>query len=45
MSRTPMTASGAQRLREELQQLKSVERPRIITATSIPRSFTPMRKL
>ena len=32
MSRTPMTVIGAQRLRDELQQLKSVERPKIITA-------------
>ncbi len=30
MNRAPMTAQGAQRLREELERLKSVERPRII---------------
>ena len=30
MNRAPMTAQGAQRLREELERLKSVERPKII---------------
>lgn len=32
MNRIPMTAKGAQRLRRQLEQLKSVERPRIIQA-------------
>jgi len=30
MKRTPMTAKGAERLRAEVERLKSVERPRII---------------
>ena len=30
MTKTPMTVSGAQKLREELQNLKTVARPRII---------------
>lgn len=30
--RAPMTAKGAQRLREELDQLKSVKRPAVISA-------------
>ena len=32
MNRTPMTAKGAQRLRQQLDRLKSVERPKIIQA-------------
>ena len=32
MNRIPMTAKGAQRLREQLSQLKSVERPKVIQA-------------
>lgn len=32
MNRIPMTAKGAQRLRRQLEELKSVERPRIIQA-------------
>ena len=34
MEKTPMTAAGAQALRDELDKLKSVERPRIIQAIS-----------
>ena len=32
MSQYPMTAEGAQKLREELQELKTVRRPQIIEA-------------
>ena len=32
MSRAPLTLNGAQRLRDELDQLKSVKRPEIINA-------------
>ena len=38
MNRIPMTAKGAQRLRRQLGELKSVERPRIIRAISEARS-------
>ncbi len=37
-SRTPMTAIGAQKLREELQRLKNTERPRIIQAIAEARA-------
>lgn len=36
--RTPMTANGAQKLREELQRLKNTERPRIIQAIAEARA-------
>ncbi|HYY16176.1 MAG TPA: transcription elongation factor GreA [Gammaproteobacteria bacterium] len=38
MSRSPMTTLGAQRLREELQRLKTRDRPRIIQAIAEARS-------
>jgi transcription elongation factor GreA len=38
MTRKPMTSKGAERLREELKRLKSVERPRIIQAISEARA-------
>ena len=38
MNRIPMTAKGAQRLRRQLDKLKSVERPRIIRAIAEARS-------
>ena len=38
MNRIPMTAKGAQRLRRQLDELKSVERPRIIRAIAEARS-------
>jgi transcription elongation factor GreA len=38
MSRSPMTTLGAQRLREELQRLKTHDRPRIIQAIAEARS-------
>jgi transcription elongation factor GreA len=38
MAKTPITIRGAELLRAELQRLKSVERPRIITAIAEARS-------
>jgi transcription elongation factor GreA len=38
MIKTPMTLTGAQKLREELQYLKAVERPRIIQAIAEARA-------
>ena len=38
MSKSPMTAKGVERLREQLTQLKSVERPRIIEAIAEARA-------
>ena len=38
MNRKPMTTKGAERLREELKRLKSVERPRIIQAIAEARA-------
>jgi transcription elongation factor GreA len=38
MTRKPLTSKGAERLREELKRLKSVERPRIIQAIAEARA-------
>ncbi len=38
MSKVPLTVKGAERLRAELHQLKSVERPRVIAAIAEARS-------
>ncbi|MCI0749756.1 MAG: transcription elongation factor GreA [Nevskiales bacterium] len=38
MSKTPLTRRGADRLREELKRLKSVERPRIVKAIAEARA-------
>ena len=38
MSKSPMTAKGVERLREQLTRLKSVERPRIIEAIAEARA-------
>lgn len=38
MSKVPITATGAQRLREQLKQLKSVDRPRITQAIAEARA-------
>jgi transcription elongation factor GreA len=38
MIKTPMTVIGAQKLREELQHLKAVERPRVIQAIAEARA-------
>lgn len=44
MSRTPLTVQGAQRLRNELQKLKSVDRPRIINAIAEARAHGDLRE-
>lgn len=44
MTKVPLTASGAQRLREELQRLKAVERPRIINAIAEARAHGDLRE-
>jgi transcription elongation factor GreA len=38
MNKTPMTVAGAQKLRDELQQLKTVARPRVIQAIAEARA-------
>jgi transcription elongation factor GreA len=38
MNKTPLTIAGAEKLRAELQQLKSVERPKVIAAIAEARS-------
>ena len=38
MSKSPMTAKGAERLREQLTRLKTIERPRIIEAIAEARA-------
>ena len=42
--RAPMTLNGAQRLREELDQLKSVKRPEIINAISEARAHGDLKE-
>lgn len=44
MIKSPMTAAGAQHLREELQRLKTVERPRIITAIAEARALGDLKE-
>jgi transcription elongation factor GreA len=44
MKRSPMTVRGAQRLREELQRLRSVERPRIIAAIKEARGHGDLKE-
>lgn len=44
MSRTPLTTEGAQKLRGELQKLKSVDRPRIINAIAEARAHGDLRE-
>ena len=38
MSKVPLTVAGAERLREELHRLKTVERPSVIAAIAEARS-------
>lgn len=38
MNKIPLTVNGAERLRAELQQLKTIERPKVITAIQDARS-------
>ena len=44
MNRVPMTALGAIKLREELEHLKSVERPRIIQAIAEARAHGDLKE-
>ncbi|MFA6302933.1 MAG: transcription elongation factor GreA [Legionella sp.] len=44
MSKHPMTAKGAEALREELQRLKSVERPRIVQAVAEARAHGDLKE-
>lgn len=44
MQKHPMTAKGAERLREELKHLKSVERPRIINAIAEAREHGDLKE-
>jgi transcription elongation factor GreA len=44
MKRVPMTAPGAQRLRAELEQLKSVKRPAIIAAIAEARAHGDLKE-
>ncbi|RMD78866.1 MAG: transcription elongation factor GreA [Gammaproteobacteria bacterium] len=43
-TRTPITAQGAERLRQELQRLKSVERPQVIRAIAEARAHGDLRE-
>ena len=42
--KVPMTVAGAERLREELQELKSVARPRVIAAIAEARAHGDLRE-
>lgn len=44
MSRTPLTARGAEMLREELKQLKSVERPKVVEAIATARAHGDLKE-
>jgi len=44
MNRAPMTVRGAERLREELQHLKSVRRPNVIKAIAEARAHGDLRE-
>ncbi len=44
MNKTPMTAQGAQRLREELQRRKSEDRPRITAAIAEARAHGDLKE-
>jgi transcription elongation factor GreA len=44
VSRIPLTTTGAQKLRDELQRLKTVERPRIINAIAEARAHGDLRE-
>lgn len=44
MNKSPMTAEGAQRLREELHRLKTVERPRITNAIAEARALGDLKE-
>jgi len=44
MNKIPMTVIGAQKLKDELHQLKTVDRPRIITAIAEARSHGDLKE-
>jgi len=44
MDKTPLTARGAELLREELKQLKSVERPRVVEAIATARAHGDLKE-
>lgn len=44
MSKTPMTQRGAERLREELHELKTVARPRVIAAIAEARAHGDLKE-
>jgi transcription elongation factor GreA len=44
MKRSPMTAKGAERLRSEVERLKSIERPRIIAAIAEARAHGDLKE-
>lgn len=44
MQKTPMTAQGAERLREELTQLKSIDRPNVIEAIAEARAHGDLKE-
>ncbi len=44
MSKTPMTARGAERLRDELNELKGVARPRVIAAIAEARAHGDLKE-
>ncbi len=44
MDKTPMTAAGAEKLRTELEQLKSIDRPRVIQAIAEARAHGDLKE-
>ena len=44
MQKVPMTALGAHKLREQLEQLKTVDRPKIIKAIAEARAHGDLKK-
>ena len=44
MNKVPLTARGAQKLRDELQQLKTVDRPRVIDAIATAREHGDLKE-
>ena len=44
MSKVPLTARGAEKLREELERLKRIERPRVIQAISEARAHGDLKE-
>ena len=44
MARAPMTLAGADRLREELRQMKTVDRPAVINAIAEARAHGDLKE-